>query len=68
MHANYKAYEFEKSRNRIDETLDSFNNNYEDKKEIPNRYNLTFTNGYYIFCSAIFIELLFQQLIIQVNI
>lgn len=57
MHANYKAYDFEKSRNRIDEILDSSDNNYEDKKEIPNRDNLTFTNGYYIFCSAIFIDM-----------
>ncbi|WP_151981236.1 adenylate/guanylate cyclase domain-containing protein [Acinetobacter guerrae] len=57
MHSNYKAYDFEKSRNRIDEILDSSDNNYEDKKEIPNRDNLTFTNGYYIFCSAIFIDM-----------
>ena len=57
MHANYKAYDFEKSRNRIDEILNSSDNNYEDKKEIPNRDNLTFTNGYYIFCSAIFIDM-----------
>lgn len=57
MHANYKAYDFEKSRNRIDEILDSSDNNYEDKKEIPNRDNLTFTNGYYISCSAIFIDM-----------
>ncbi len=57
MHANYKAYDFEKSRNRIDEILNSSDNNYEDKKEIPNRDNLTFTNWYYIFCSAIFIDM-----------
>ena len=57
MQANYKAYDFEKSRDRIDEILGSSDNNYEDKKEIPNRDNLTFTNGYYIFCSAIFIDM-----------
>lgn len=57
MQANYKAYDFEKSRDRIDEILNSSDNNYEDKKEIPSRDNLTFTNGYYIFCSAIFIDM-----------
>lgn len=43
MQANYKAYDFEKSRDRIDEILNSSDNNYEDKKEIPSRDNLTFT-------------------------
>lgn len=57
MQANYKAYDFEKSRDRIDEILDSSDNNYEDKKEIPNRENLTFTNGYYVYGSAIFVDM-----------
>lgn len=57
MQANYKAYDFEKSRDRIDDILNSSDNNYEDKTEIPNRDSLTFTNGYYIFCSAIFIDM-----------
>ncbi|WP_313483395.1 adenylate/guanylate cyclase domain-containing protein [Acinetobacter variabilis] len=57
MQANHKTYDFEKSRSRIDEVLDSSDNNYEDKKEIPNRDNLTFTNGYYISCAALFIDM-----------
>lgn len=57
MHANYKAYDFEKSRDRIDDILNSSDNSYEEKLEIPNRDNLTFTNGYYISCSAIFIDM-----------
>ncbi|NNH25475.1 adenylate/guanylate cyclase domain-containing protein [Acinetobacter terrestris] len=57
MQANYKSYDFEKSRERMDEILDSSDNNYEDKEEIPSRDNLTFTNGYYICCSAIFIDM-----------
>lgn len=57
MQANYKTYDSEKSRDRIDEILDSSDNNYEDKKEIPSRDNLTFTNGYYVYGSAIFIDM-----------
>lgn len=57
MHANYKAYDFQKSRDRIDEILDSSDTNYVDSKIIPNRDNLTFTNGYYICCSALFIDM-----------
>lgn len=57
MHANYKVYEFDKSRDRIDEILNSSDYNYSDSKIIPNRDNLTFTNGYYICCSALFIDM-----------
>jgi hypothetical protein len=57
MHANYKVYEFDKSRDRIDEILNSSDNQYTDSKIIPNRDTLTFSNGYYIFCSALFIDM-----------
>lgn len=57
MQANYKAYDFEKSRTRMDEILDSSDNNYEDKNEIPSRESLTFTNGYYVYGSAIFVDM-----------
>ncbi|MCK8639947.1 adenylate/guanylate cyclase domain-containing protein [Acinetobacter schindleri] len=57
MQANYKTYDFQKSRDRIDEILNSSDNNYEEKESIPNRDTLTFNNGYYICCSAIFIDM-----------
>jgi len=57
MQANYKIYDFEKSRERIDELLDSSDNKYTDSTTIPNRDNLTFSNGYYIFCCALFIDI-----------
>lgn len=57
MLANYKAYDFEKSLERIDEILDSSDNNYTDSKTIPNRDNLTFTNGYYVYGTAIFVDM-----------
>jgi len=57
MQANYKVYDFDKSRDRIDEILNSSDNNYEDKTTIPSRDTLTFSNGYYIFCCALFIDM-----------
>lgn len=57
MQANHKTYDFEKSRERIDEILDSSDNNYIDSKTIPSRDSLTFTNGYYVYGTAIFIDM-----------
>jgi class 3 adenylate cyclase len=57
MQSNYKEYDFEKSRERMDEILNSSDNNYLDKKEIPSRDSLTFTNGYYVYGSAIFVDM-----------
>lgn len=57
MQANHKIYDFEKSRERIDEILDSSDNNYIDNKTIPSRDSLTFTNGYYVYGTAIFIDM-----------
>ena len=57
MQANHKTYDFEKSRERIDEILNSSDNNYIDSKTIPSRDSLTFTNGYYVYGTAIFIDM-----------
>src|SRR5690606_30219155 len=57
MQANYKSYDFEKSRERIDEILDSSDNNYQESNKVPGIDDLTYTNGYHINCSALFIDL-----------
>ncbi|KYQ78482.1 family 3 adenylate cyclase [Acinetobacter lactucae] len=57
MQANYKVYDFEKSRERIDEILDASDNNYIESNQIPSIDNLTYTNGYHINCSALFIDI-----------
>lgn len=57
MQANHKAYDFEKSRERMDEILDSSDNNYQESNKIPSIDDLTYTNGYHINCSALFIDL-----------
>ncbi|MCC2414302.1 MULTISPECIES: adenylate/guanylate cyclase domain-containing protein [Bacillus cereus group] len=56
MKSNYKSYEFEKSLDRIDAILDS-GSLFEDKDTIPKREDLTYTNGYYVNCSSLFIDL-----------
>jgi len=54
--SNYKWYDFDKSLDRLDEILNSASS-FEDKDEIPKRTDLTYTNGYYVKCSALFVDL-----------
>ena len=54
----YINYNFERSLERIDEILDSANNNYEEKgTDVPSRDKLTYTNGFYVDVSAIFVDI-----------
>lgn len=57
MQATGKTYNFSDSLSRIDEILNSSDNNYEERKDIPSRSQLTFTNGFYVDCTAIFIDM-----------
>lgn len=56
MQSNYKNYDFIKSRERIDAILNS-SSLFEEKKPMPKRDDLTYTNGYYIHCTSLFIDL-----------
>lgn len=56
MESNYKTFNFEKSRERIDDILNS-TSSFEEKDTIPSRDELTYTNGYYVNCSSLFIDL-----------
>ncbi|GIX59954.1 MULTISPECIES: adenylate/guanylate cyclase domain-containing protein [Bacillus cereus group] len=56
MQTNLKTYNFEDSRKRIDEILDS-TSNFDDKDEIPKRDDLTYTNGFNVKCCALFVDL-----------
>lgn len=56
MQSNFKTYNFEDSRDRIDEILNS-SSNFDDRDEIPNRDELTYTNGYYVKCCSLFVDL-----------
>jgi class 3 adenylate cyclase len=58
MEANHSIkYDVEKSNERIDDILDTNDNNYEDVNEIPARSDLTFTNGYYMNVTSVFIDI-----------
>ncbi len=57
MKSNYQIYDFEKSRERLDDILNTSDTSYEEKDNIPSRDNLTFTNGYYVNCSCLFVDI-----------
>ena len=57
MKAEYSCYDYDKSRDRIDDILKGADASYEDKKSIPPRDSLTFDNGFYVWCSALFIDI-----------
>lgn len=57
MKSNHKDYNFNESKKRIDEILNSNDINYEEFNYIPSRDKLTFTNGFYADCSALFIDI-----------
>lgn len=57
MEASHSFYDYNKSIERIDEVLNGSDSSYEDKKSIPSRDSLTFNNGFYVECSAIFIDI-----------
>lgn len=57
MEAKYSYYDFEKSMERIDNVLNSSDASYQDRDEVPVRSALTFSNGYYVYCSALFVDM-----------
>ncbi len=57
MEASYSSYDFNKSIERIDDILDGSDTSYEDKDSVPPRSSLTFKNGFYVECSAMFIDM-----------
>lgn len=57
MKAEYSAYDFTKSRDRIDEILKGADADYKEKSSIPSRDDLTFTNGFNVECSALFVDI-----------
>lgn len=57
MEAVYSYYDFTKSVERIDEILNSSDSNYQDKKNIPSKDNLTFTNGFYVDVTVLCVDI-----------
>lgn len=57
MESQYIAYDFLKSFDRIDDILSGSDTDYNDADSIPARSQLTFRNGFYVNCSALFIDI-----------
>lgn len=65
MEAKYSCYDFQKSIERIEEILNGSDSSYEDKESIPPRDSLTFNNGFYVNCSAMFVDIRGSKNIIE---
>lgn len=57
MKANFTIYKHADSCARIREILASSDYEYKEKDSVPHRDSLTFTNGYYVQCSAMFVDM-----------
>lgn len=57
METNYKRYNLEFSLSRIDEILDADSKSYQEVGSIPCRSRLTHTNGFYVNCTAVFVDI-----------
>ena len=54
---NTPLFNLEASLKRIDAILNADNKSYEESKTIPSRDKLTYTNGYYVDCAALFVDI-----------
>ncbi|PZE55462.1 adenylate/guanylate cyclase domain-containing protein [Curtobacterium sp. MCLR17_044] len=57
MDGNYKPYDHKASSARMEEILDKPVGTFEEKDSLPDRDQLTFTNGFYSLCTAVFIDI-----------
>lgn len=57
MDGNHKLYDWTTSANRINEILDQPAGQFEETDALPNRDKLTYANGFYGHCSAVFVDI-----------
>lgn len=57
MDSNYRLYNHIDSADRIEEILRTPRGSYQEVDELPDRDRLTYTNGFYGMCSAIFVDI-----------
>jgi hypothetical protein len=55
--SNFKVYDHTSSFKRLDGILGQSQSNYEEVKELPDRDKLTYSNGFYAYCSALFVDI-----------
>lgn len=54
---NTITYDVDKSVKRLDDILNAGNGNYSDKDTVPVRSSLTYTNGYYVNVTSVFVDI-----------
>lgn len=54
---NVPSFNLESSLKRIDAILDADNKQFEEANSIPSREKLTYTNGFYVDCAALFVDI-----------
>ena len=52
---NHIVYDTDRSAQRIDDILNAGNGNFSDSDSIPLRSSLTYTNGFYVNITALFV-------------
>jgi class 3 adenylate cyclase len=57
MDSNHKNYNHVSSFSRLDDILALSQSNYEEVDELPDRDRLTYSNGFYAYCSALFVDI-----------
>ncbi len=57
MRSEYKSYNHLDSYDRMDTILDESDNAFEELSSIPSEDKLTYSNGFYVKCSALFIDI-----------
>ncbi|WP_078651392.1 adenylate/guanylate cyclase domain-containing protein [Streptomyces xylophagus] len=57
MDSNHKEYDFKASALRIGEYLTGTSGSYEEVNSLPDRDRLTYSNGFYANCAAIFVDI-----------
>jgi len=55
--SNFKTYSHVSSFARLDDIMTQSQANYEEVKELPDRDRLTYSNGFYAYCSALFVDI-----------
>lgn len=57
MKSNYMEYNYLKSFGRIETIISESDNSFEELDSIPSRDKLSLTNGFYVNCSALFVDI-----------
>ena len=57
METTFSAYDFAASRGRLDEILAAADSKFDEVDTMPGRDKLTFDNGFYVNCSALFVDI-----------